>query len=830
MNRLSTSLAVIPLLIMAACTPAEVKPGNGEAQPAAQVKQHWVSLPCEPASDLPLPPDELGSLKFHMESEARLGKRLVNRVGGPAVAGRRARLADEWGDRTLCCVAVANGWQVIELKISDRLAAAYLLPKAASGYHFWQLRALWVGEIGNTPHEISPDYRPDPPQQWGFGGGSQGREPDEQPIEIHLVINDAQYWNTTTELRGAYSRSAEVRSDAGEGQSQLSPHKESLRLHETWFGSRDAWLRYGSRDPEYITDISERGPTMLDWSTIPCPVELLPDAERAKVAADTWAKLQALPKDDEHQAEGIELLRMAARAGHPTAMLYLAGAYKSGAIQDHDDAAYKGWLVQAAEAGEPRAQVTYGRTLWKSNAARAVELFERAAEAGEASAHAELGRAYEYGAGGKPKDMAQAIAIWQRGYEMGNSACAYYLGNAFADGKGVDADPVAAAEYWRVGAERGSMTSAVNYGIALYDGNGVERNVPLGNEYMLRAADAGIVEAMHNIAWSARNGRGMPVSYELAAAWYAKAADAGWDLSIWQYGVMMLKDQALETEEHTIESLMGQASQIGFKENLFNLGCEFRDGNGDIKQDRLKALKCFEIAADYGEHPGAAVEIGRAYDNGWGVAVNKKLALERYEWAAERGSDAGRHNAGWMYYIGDSVERDWQKAFTYFKQGADNDYSLCRTKAGIMGILGQTQEISIEQSLTYLSKSHAVGDVDASAYLYAAYALGLESNGEWLLERDAEKAKPYMQVALDSNHPFAQFARAEELLQHHKDDPDARPEALRLLKLAAPRMPAAKRKLEKLEAEDKAKAAEAAQPEKPEEKPAGEPEEKPAGE
>ncbi|RYE76683.1 MAG: sel1 repeat family protein, partial [Oxalobacteraceae bacterium] len=77
----------------------------------------------------------------------------------------------------------------------------------------------------------------------------------------------------------------------------------------------------------------------------------------------------------------------------------------------------------------------------------------------------------------------------------------------------------------------------------------------------------------------------------------------------------------------------------------------------------------FNKAAAQG-HLMALNMVGRCYDLGWGVAVDKKRAAECFRIAAERGLEWGMYNYATLLTLGEGVAEDKPAALGWFKKAA----------------------------------------------------------------------------------------------------------------------------------------------------------------
>jgi len=81
------------------------------------------------------------------------------------------------------------------------------------------------------------------------------------------------------------------------------------------------------------------------------------------------------------------------------------------------------------------------------------------------------------------------------------------------------------------------------------------------------------------------------------------------------------------------------------------------------------AFAWFNKAAAQG-HVLALNMVGRCYDLGWGVAIDKARAAECFRIAAERGLDWGMYNYATALTLGDGVAEDKAAALAWFEKAA----------------------------------------------------------------------------------------------------------------------------------------------------------------
>ena len=147
-----------------------------------------------------------------------------------------------------------------------------------------------------------------------------------------------------------------------------------------------------------------------------------------------------------------------------------------------------------AEAGDASAQANLGVLYWRGEGveedhAEAVRWFRLAAEQGNGIAQDNLGQMYYLGQGVE-RDPGEA-ARWIRAAAMqGDPGAQLRLGSLYAEGIGVERDPEAAVLWWRRSAEQGNPEAGVRLGVAYERGTGVAKDASQARAWFERAAQA----------------------------------------------------------------------------------------------------------------------------------------------------------------------------------------------------------------------------------------------------------------------------------------------------------------------------------------------------
>ena len=116
-------------------------------------------------------------------------------------------------------------------------------------------------------------------------------------------------------------------------------------------------------------------------------------------------------------------------------------------------------------------------------------------EAGDANAMFSLGCFYSNGLRGLPQDYDKALGLWHRAGELGNAKAYNNIGHAYHFGKGVERDEKKADHYYELAAIRGSVYARYNLGNA----EGRAGNWDKATKHWLIAAGGGENDSVKNI-------------------------------------------------------------------------------------------------------------------------------------------------------------------------------------------------------------------------------------------------------------------------------------------------------------------------------------------
>ncbi|KAA6416199.1 MAG: cell cycle inhibitor [Lasallia pustulata] len=165
-----------------------------------------------------------------------------------------------------------------------------------------------------------------------------------------------------------------------------------------------------------------------------------------------------------------------------------------------------------------------------------------------------------------------------------------------------------------------------------------ERGSLKESTYHLRlAARENHPTAMLLYALACRHGWGMRPNQQEGVQWLRKAADSA--------SLEIAGDEDLAKEGKPTDLLERKTRRAQFALSIYELGVSHMNGWG-IEQDKVLALRCFEIAANWGD-TDAMAEAGFCYYQGQGCRKDMKKAARFYRMAEAKGMSMVGNS--WIY-------------------------------------------------------------------------------------------------------------------------------------------------------------------------------------
>ena len=250
----------------------------------------------------------------------------------------------------------------------------------------------------------------------------------------------------------------------------------------------------------------------------------------------------------------------------------------------------------------------------------------------------------------KAKDYDKAFKLCKKAAVAGNPRAQYNLAYYFEKGRGCKADVKKAFEWYEKAVVSGYGPAAFTLGYYYEEGNGITvKDAASAYKYYKIGADLGDRNAMSALADCYLNGRG--TAYDI---------DKG--LSIHK---ALAEDETDGWESFRIGSYYCISAD-------YHYYCSNRKQPDNSLLDPVEGMKWFRKSAQQNNH-NAMIRIGRLYEEGKGVPMNKQEAVKWYRKAADLGNVEAMGYLGCCYEKGEGVAKSIDQAVYWYKKGADKN-------------------------------------------------------------------------------------------------------------------------------------------------------------
>lgn len=190
-------------------------------------------------------------------------------------------------------------------------------------------------------------------------------------------------------------------------------------------------------------------------------------------------------------------------------------------------------MAGEAEKGNSAAMLTLGQFYEQGlgaprNYGKALEWYEKAAQAGQAEGHYNVGVCFEIGMGAAP-DMARAVQSFQKAADMGLAFAMYKLSAIHISGNGVPKDTAKGLDWLEKAANAGMAQAANELGMVYLSGLlGQKKDERKALAMFSKAMNLGNLEAVKNVAVIYKDGMGVEADPAAAYTWYLIARKGGY--------------------------------------------------------------------------------------------------------------------------------------------------------------------------------------------------------------------------------------------------------------------------------------------------------------
>jgi len=190
-----------------------------------------------------------------------------------------------------------------------------------------------------------------------------------------------------------------------------------------------------------------------------------------------------------------------------------------------------------------------------------------------------------------------------------------------------------------------------------------------------------------------------------------------------QLGVLHFeKKEFLLAEEYFRKSIpkLRSGSEKENGRDIVDLGVAYENGYG-VEEDKAVALLYYQRAADRYGDARAQNFLGLMYDHAKGVVEDRELAVKYYHQAADQGHVRALCNLGVMYGTGLGVTENKEQALKFYKMAAELGYAQAQYNLGGMYFRGEGTAKNKSMALHYYQMAALQGHVSAMCNLGMMY-------------------------------------------------------------------------------------------------------------
>ena len=328
---------------------------------------------------------------------------------------------------------------------------------------------------------------------------------------------------------------------------------------------------------------------------------------------------------------------------------------------------------------------------------------------------------------GEPQSYLKAFRLYKEAVEAGCERAYGSLGRMYEAGQGVERDTHKAYEAFLQGAELKDNVSLFALG-KYYEHDIIPKNIkPRGIkvavEYYLKAKQYGSHDAIAKLAFMYEHGVYFGINKSKALNLYKLGSRLGNGLCKNWLGV-----HYYEHKEYTrAVRLFSEAKELKSIRAANNLGLCYEQGLG-VKRNIEQALNCYEEAAKE-EYLPAICNLAYAYLKCGRNAEDYKKAAKWFEIASNENESMPDvlYHLGCLYEKGLGVDKNYEKAFYYYKKAANLDYAKgCKKCGDLLYIEGKALSPNKMDAVQYYIKASELGDTDSYNVLGRLYLNGYE--------------------------------------------------------------------------------------------------------
>lgn len=333
--------------------------------------------------------------------------------------------------------------------------------------------------------------------------------------------------------------------------------------------------------------------------------------------------------------------------------------------------------------------------------------------------------------------------------EDGNTVAQLFLGRIYYEGYGVGKNPDKAKKWIELAAEKGVAYAQALLGACYILGDIFDKDYNQGRQWLEAAAAQGEADGFNGLGYlysETELADGIKATY-----WYKKAAESGCDnAQNWMGHVYQKGLYGTEVDYNTAVSYYEKAAEQGYSGGQYNLGVMYLECEA-IGINREKAKYWFEKAARQEGENELGIANARFYlAQLYYQEQNYYNTIFWLEKAIERDVPEAYFGLAMMYYKGNGVGADEQKAFKLLQKAAEQGHGEAQNNLGFVCQDGRGTAVNYSQAKYWYEQASEQGNIDAQNNLGYLHEEGLGTAVNYV------QAKYWYEKAAEHGHADAQ--------------------------------------------------------------------------
>jgi hypothetical protein len=263
------------------------------------------------------------------------------------------------------------------------------------------------------------------------------------------------------------------------------------------------------------------------------------------------------------------------------------------------------------------------------------------------------------------KLSSMALTALKEKAQAGDAAAQCDLGRAYEDGNGVSQNYELAAKWYRAAGDQGNAVAQSDLGTLYRSGLGVVHDEQEAVGWYRKAAKQKNANGMFNLATAYYNGDGIVTSDSIAYAWFLLAQEAG-----------------SKSAGDAVSRAEAELKPWAIDDGLKRISAMYDKGD-ELNQDFAESTKWLRKAAMRGDSEAQMGMATRLFV-GKGAAIDYGEARHWCEQVAKEGNSQGQFCMGYIYQKGLGMQPDLKEASKWYAQAAmHNNHQAAKALAQI---------------------------------------------------------------------------------------------------------------------------------------------------